>query len=159
MQRATAGVNTWRNLGSSAVAASITGTLTETALATITIPAGAMGPNGVIRVQLLWTVTNNANAKTLRIRLGGIGGTAHMTISGASTVSVTAHRVIANRNSQSSQVSSSAATTAFGNGAAAVVTGAIDTSASQTLVITAELGNIADTVTLESYLVELLNGA
>src|SRR5213079_2421852 len=51
-------------LAQSAVAASVTGTLTETVLATIAIPAGAMGVNGAIRVTALWSYTNSADTKT-----------------------------------------------------------------------------------------------
>ena len=44
-----------RTLAQSAVAASLTGTTTETALATIVIPAGSMGPNGQVEVAALWS--------------------------------------------------------------------------------------------------------
>jgi hypothetical protein len=62
-------------LGASAVAVSGAADTNENILATITIPAGAMGLNGILRVYADYTVTNNANAKTLRVRLSGIGGT------------------------------------------------------------------------------------
>lgn len=52
-----------------------TGT-TEEALATCTIPANTLSANGsAIRVNLVGHTAANANNKTLRIRVGGIGGT------------------------------------------------------------------------------------
>ena len=63
-------LGTWRVLAQSAVASSITGTLTKTALATVHVPAGAIGPNGRLRVSTQWTTTANTNSKTLTFELG-----------------------------------------------------------------------------------------
>lgn len=63
-------LGTWRVLAQSAVASSITGTLTKTALATVYVPAGAIGPNGRLRVSTQWTTTANTNSKTLTFELG-----------------------------------------------------------------------------------------
>ena len=46
-------------LGASAVAASITGTVAETSLAAVTVPAGAMGANGDMRFTALFSYTNS----------------------------------------------------------------------------------------------------
>lgn len=144
-------------LKASAVAASHTGNTTETVLATITIPAGAMGLNGVLRIAADWTTTNSANDKTLRIRLGGIGGTA-LTSTAFTTVANAFHRMlIANRNSASSQFSStdrSRATDVVSS--YEVATAAINTAVVQTLVLTGQLETAGETITLENYIVELL---
>lgn len=146
----------WKVLGCSAVAVPLTGSTSETALATVTIPAGAIGANGLLRVTLLTSHTNNANTKTIRVRLGGIGGTAFISVANTATLSMFFDRTIANRNSQSAQVAAAASSiNAYSASGSAPTTGTVDTSASQDLVISGQLQAGADTMTLESYLVEL----
>ena len=78
----------------------------------ITLPAGAMGPNGVLRITTLWSYTNSANNKTLRVRLGGLSGTAFQAnVVTASNIGVM-QRTIQNRNSQASQIGFNAANAA-----------------------------------------------
>lgn len=147
-------LGTWRVLAASAVAVSHTGDTTEHALAAITIPGGAMGPNGVVRVTALFSHTDSANAKTLRCRLGGAGvsGSQVMAVTETTGASATVQRTIQNRASQASQVIGAA-----DNGP--VVTTTVDMSADQTLVISGQLANAADALTLDSYLVEIAYGA
>jgi len=149
----------WRVLGASAVAVPLTGDTTETALATVVIPAGAMGANGALRVTTHSSHTNNANSKVLRYKLGsaGIAGTAMAVITVTTTASQVQQRIIQNRNSASSQVTAPlSATSPYGISTSALATAAVDTSAEQNLVITGDLADAADTFTLESYLVEVL---
>jgi len=138
-------------LAQSAIAASVTGTTAETALATITIPANVMGPNGALRIDMQWTVTLNADTKTAQVRLGGTSFVIHGL---ASVNSLQGQCVIRNRGVTNSQVgtgSMSVATTGL-----PPPTGTIDTTQAQTLTITATLGTTTDTMTLEGYTVELL---
>lgn len=139
----------------SAVAASVTGTLSEAALATITIKPAMMGSNGQLRITVLFSNNNNANAKNARVRFGGISGTVYLDASNTTNISLQWIVQVRNRNAANSQIGF-VSTAAFGNSAAANVTGAIDTSSSQDLVITGQLANTGDTLTLESYSVELI---
>lgn len=149
-------LGTWRVLATSAVAASHTGNTTETALATIALPAGAMGPNGVLRVTGVITGTNSANNKTWRLRLGGGVGTEFASFALTTSGTGVLHRLISNRNNAASQVSMALnSTNAFGNSTTAPATGAIDTASAQDIVISAQLANSSETVTLESYMVEV----
>jgi hypothetical protein len=145
-------------LAASAVAASVTGTTNETALATVTIPAGAMGLNGGVEIRTVWSVTNSANSKTPRIRLGGTSGTQFMAAVFTTTATISDIRSIRNRNSASSQVGSigASAASSIGSSTVAVVTGSVDTSAAQDLVISGTLANSGETITLEMYEVWLL---
>ena len=146
-----------RNLGSSAVAASAPANTSENILATITIPAGAMGLNGILRILAVWTCTNNANVKTVRARFSGIGGTIFATGSMASSVSLRQFTQFANRGVANSQVGgSSAHNVQFTTTTNAAITASVDTSAVTTIVLTAEKATAGDTLTLESYLVELI---
>lgn len=147
-------------LARAAVAASVTGTLVETALATVSLPAGAMGVNGGIEVRSSWSVTNSANNKTIRVRLGGPAGSQHLNLPITTTNSFADLRHIRNRNSAASQVGSASASAGGVSGsttvAAALSTSAVDTSAAQDLVISGQLALGTETISLESYEVWLL---
>lgn len=147
-------------LAASAVAVSVTGTTNETTLATVTVPAGAMGLNGGVLIVTAWNATVNANAKTPRIRLGGTGGTVYFSPAAASTASFGANTSIRNRGAANSQVGGAAATSASGSGVSglALPTSSVDTTASVDLVISGQLGTGTDTLTLERYEVWLLPG-
>jgi hypothetical protein len=150
----------WRVLAKSAVAVTHTGNTTETALATITIPAGALGPNGAIRVTALTTNNNNANMKTTRFRWDTITGTDFLGYATTTNVTHQPQRTIWNRNSASSQISvPSGITNPFAAISIAPTTATINTANATTFVITGQLANAGDTVTLESYLVEVSYGA
>lgn len=146
-----------RILGASATAVATPADTSENILATITVPAGAMGLNGIIRILAVWTCTNNANVKTVRARFSGIGGTIFATGSMASAVSLRQFTQFANRGVSNSQVGgSSAHNVQFTNTTNAAITAAVDTSAATTIVLTAEKATAGDTLTLESYSVELI---
>lgn len=147
-----------RLLAASAVAVSAPANTSENILATITIPAGAMGLNGILRITTQWTMTSSGNTKTPRIRLGGIGGTVFLAQTHTTTVTSHDQRQIHNRNSAASQVCQPALS---GNGgwaisAQAVTTGTVNTAAAQDLVITGQKDTAGETITLEAYSVELL---
>ncbi len=150
-------VGSFRVLGSSGVQASLTGTTTETALATVSMPGLAMGPNGILRVTAQFSCTNNANVKTARLRLGGIGGTAMYAIAVTSTAGGTFQRTIQNRNSNSSQIISfgSASANSYTTVTTAALTSTVDTSATVSVVLSGELAVGTDTISIEQFLMEV----
>jgi len=148
----------WQVLASSGVAASHTGDTAETTLATVTIPGGLMGANGTIRVSCSWTCgANNANIKYALVKLNGASGSAYINVNLANTLTAHLGRTITNRNNESSQVGSieTTASSAFSTSSAALPLSAINTAADRDLVFMAQLANGSDTLTLESYLVEV----
>ena len=149
-----AAAETWQVLAASAVAASHTGSTAKTTLATVTVPGGAMGANGVLRITSLWSHSNNANNKTPRIEFGGTQfyGTALTT-----TATSRMYHSIANRNAANSQVGGAASEIFnWGSTAGALTTSSVNTSADQSLVFSGQLANSGDAIALENYLVELL---
>lgn len=134
----------------SAAPQSVTGTTSETTLATITIPGGAMGANGRVEVMALFSYTNSANNKTLRVKFGG---TTMANAVPTTSASYAASATIANRNSVSSQVANGSL--APGATGAAVAAATADTTADVVLTITGQLANAGETITLESYSVAL----
>lgn len=149
-----------RILARSAVAVSCPADTSEDTLATITVPAGALGANGQLRIATLWSFTNNGNTKSTRIRYSGAAGTKyHETTNWTTQLAVAGSTTIANRNATNSQVGqtliSSTVASAL-NPATAPVTSAVDTTAATTVVITGQKATAGDALTLESYLVELI---
>lgn len=143
-------------LAQSAVAATAPADTNENVLATIPVPGGAMGLNGRLLITTQWTITSSANNKILRVRFSGAAGT--LFLNGTFTTSATARMQteIANRNAANSQVGgSSLASGTWGGSTGAIVTAAVDTAADTTLVIAGTKASGAETITLESYSVEL----
>lgn len=140
-------------IAASAVAVALTGTTSETALATNSIKGRAMGPNGFLEVETTWSWTNSANNKTPRVRLGGIAGTAFQDAVATTTGHGAFRRIVANRNSNSSQVGSFATsiTNSYSVGSGGAPTGSVNTALDQDLVITGQLANSGETMTLEGY--------
>lgn len=151
----------WRPIGGAitlaqlATPASVTGTTTETALATVVVPGGLLGASGVLRVTPAFTLPSNANNKTLSLRLGGQLASQYVITTVSAGLQMLLH--IRNRTA-STQVSSNAGAGSIGLGSGGVGFGAltVDTTVDQPLIISATLGSAADTVTLESYSVEAL---
>lgn len=152
---------TWHVVAHGATAVATTGTTSETAQLDVTIPGGSLGPNGQVRVRALWSATNNANTKQTRIRFGaaGVAGTVVQAINATSIACVETLRSICNRNAQNSQVVFPSTQGAFGTVTTAVTTMTIDTSADFHVVLTCTPFNTGDTITLESWTIEICYGA
>lgn len=147
-------------LARSGVAASVTGTVGETVLAAIPIPA--IGVNGQLKINTFWTMPNSANSKTVRVRLGGLGGTqissngssAFTTISQAHAYThlIAANSLSAQNTFFETPRGTDGIITSFG-----VMTTGVDMTQSQSLVLTGQLSNSGETLTLVGYTVELAN--
>ena len=140
-------------LYSQPVNVAVTGVTTEAVLWTGVIPAGLLGTGGCLSVTCTWSHTNNADSKTKRVRLGGIAGFdmagAHVEASTATSrdyfesMNTATNAQIAYPNSN------------FGGSTAAILTGAIDTTVNQNLVVTGQLATSTDTLTLLYVRVEI----
>lgn len=155
-----AGINRGWSTG---VANSITGTLTETVMATISLPAGAMGPNGELRITHSWGRSGTAAAITVNVRIGATGAGTGGTLMQAASVTTTAvssrfDYVIWNANDASVQGG------ALNNGSLTVATAAFGSAAINTgnafdIVISATLGNTGDTAQFKHASVTAIYGA
>ncbi|HRK63829.1 MAG TPA: DUF2793 domain-containing protein [Terricaulis sp.] len=150
---AAAASGAWRVIAASGISASHTGSTSETTLASIILPGGALGPHGALRISSQWSHTNSANNKTLRYRLGGSVLMAPVLTASASSVH---QRSIQNRGVTNAQVThGSGFPNSFGGTTNAVVTTSVDTTVDQTLTITGQLATGGESVVLESYLIEV----
>lgn len=138
-------------LNESATQVSHTGDTTEFTFATITLPAGALGANGHVLVEAIFTHSANTDTKTPRIRFGGtqVAGQAVASNTGTSFFG----NKVANRNAQNSQVFfPTTIVDNYVNGtSAALGTSAIDTSQAVSITITGQLGTGTDTISCEWY--------
>lgn len=145
----------WRPRGAillpvTTVLASLTGTLTETTMATATVPAAAMGTTGSVRITVAGSAgANNANAKNLRAKFGG---TAYQTLALASVLSGQGVSHIRNLTASSQKAFSGS----FGTLATAALTSAVNTGVDVPILVTGQLGVVSDTLTLDGVTIELL---
>jgi len=131
----------------------LTGTTSETTLLTVNIPAGLIGISGKVNIYPLFSATNNANNKTVRIKLGGSTGY-FLQSSGYAQLSNLV--IFRNFNSESVQKVASGISAGLGlsNGNFTALT--IDTSVATTITVTGQLANSADTMTLEGFFMEIV---
>ena len=131
---------------------SVTGTTSETNLASLRIPAGAMGRNGHIEVKALWSYTNNTDAKTVLFRLGtasGIGGAA-LNVAPTLTSSATAQLMVvlrANNATNSQYAFPGSPAVPFGSTGAMAPT-SVDMTQDAYINLTGQLAVSTDTLTL-----------
>lgn len=139
----------------SAVPTSLTGTVAETTMATVSIPP--MGPKDAIRVKLQWSFTGSTNLKTMFVKLNN-STFAQTSTSTAANVIAAQEVSVMNRNATNSQLGSM-----FGFGFSSATSGSflnpsVETSGANTMLIRAQLASAGETITLEGYIVELLRG-
>lgn len=144
----------WRCLARSGVAATIDANSTgELPVGQFKLPGGILGANGVLRVTTIWTVTNNGNTKTARVRLGGMGGTA-FTFAFSGQVSIVSVFNIHARGAQNSQLCSSGLE---GSAASANQSATVDFTQDQQIIITGQKNTGSDTMTLEGWSADILS--
>ena len=136
-------------------ATTVTNTTAETQVASFTLPGGVMGMNGILRLCPMFSHTNSANTKTLRIKLGAATAITQA-FGGAGSASAYGILTIRNLNSQSSQKSTQGGNLGVGTTSSAIGTSAADTSADITVSLTVQMGALAETITLEHLFVEVL---
>ena len=132
---------------------SLTGSTSVVTLATITIPAGLMGANGKLKIYPLWSTTNNANAKTLRLN---IGGALCSTMTSQNVPNNSGLVIIRNINSESVQKCSSGLAAGIGSSTGSIASPTVDTTAATTITLTGQLAVGTDTMTLEDLFVEVV---
>jgi hypothetical protein len=143
----------WRVLATSNGTSSVTGTTSQTTLATVTVPANAMGKNGLLRVTSLWKYTESANNKTCRVNICGAN---YFEVFGSTTIleTIQSQVTVQNQNSAASQVGFEGAQT-FAYSSNNYRTTTQDTTSSHNITFRGTLADTGETITLVSYLVEV----
>jgi hypothetical protein len=136
---------------------SVTGTTSQTELGSVTMPGGLMSANGILEVSTFWTVTNSANNKTLKVKIGetsdpASGGTSFMNRT-ETTILIHQHLcVVRNANSTSSQKGHSTGVSGgVGSSTLAITTASYDTTTDKKIFLTGQLSNTGETITLRGW--------
>jgi len=123
----------------------------------LTIGANTIGVNGTVRASGLVSSNNTANGKAIRLVFGGT-----MILGAASAASGTNTAFIggfSNRGVANSQVALSSAALQYATNGTALSYGAVDTTASQSMIAQIQLSTTAtDTLILENIVVEIIPG-
>lgn len=140
-----------------AVGTTLTAITTETVLSTFTLNKKLASPKMTIVVNSVWSMNNSANIKTPRVRFGGVAGTEYVNTQIASNSSFQSECLIRFRDALNSQLGmSSTQWPAYSTGGGAVVTSSLDMSVNDAdIVLTGQLANAADNLTLRAYTVTL----
>lgn len=145
----------WSILAASFVSVNTPADTSEDTLATIAVPANALGANGLLRVTALWSYTNSANNKTMRVRFGGTSMFSNVV---TTTASQQMQAIIANVNATNVQKCFGGGTS-FTASTNSISAGAIDTTSSANITITGTKASSGETLTLEGYVVEIFKQA
>jgi hypothetical protein len=135
--------------------ASWTGSTAEVTLATIVLPAGIMGSNGLLRVTAFWTFTNvGGGTRTPRIKFGGTNITGN---ANANTVlSQNMIGLVNNKTALTQTATGLGSANGLGASTATSLSLAIDTTAAVTILLTGQLSNSTDTIALDRYIIEVV---
>lgn len=151
-------------LGASAVKATLTGTVTKTALATVLIPAGTLKVGDILKVEPVWSITNSANNKVLTIDIGTtLGGAAILrTKTRAAGVLSESPLCMFGVRSMTSMSKPYDVNSVYAGSSAADCSGVVTVDDLSTvdvnLYISGTLANTGETIALEQYVVSLIRG-
>ncbi len=125
-----------------------------TAVASITIPGGLLGPTGSAVFYPLWSMTISANGKSFRVRFGGNdlvsigpGFTSAAQNSGVYTITNTA---------TNAQVSTGAASIGMSTSGGAVTMAAVNTESDVAVSVDFKMAALSETMTLKRFYVEIV---
>ncbi|WP_069306358.1 hypothetical protein [Methylobrevis pamukkalensis] len=138
----------------------MTDTTDETVMRSVTVPGGAPGIHGCVLVWALWSYTNSATAKTIRVRSGGLTGDIIVEIAPTTTATIITTRVIGMAGSLTSQVSFQASDAdGIGTGSSGVTTGGQDYGADVVIAFTGQPGSTSANINLLRSEVWILHAA
>lgn len=125
----------------------------ETVLATISLPPP--GPKGIARVRSVWSYTNSGNNKILRGRLN------NTLYTGVTMTTSATYRMLTEiecRDAENAQFAPGTSLQSYGLSTAAMTTSTHDWTSALNFTLTAQLALGTETITLESWLAEMLRG-
>ncbi|MGE3607996.1 MAG: hypothetical protein AB7I27_00310 [Bacteriovoracaceae bacterium] len=145
-------------LAKSTTASSVTGVTDETQLAVYTLPGGIVTPWSQIEISFLFSYTNSASSKTMRIKNSavgsGISGDTYYSCATTTTATLSGLCCIRSNNSLSSQKGwgiGSTGPTGLGAIASTLRSFTRGLSSDSDIVISGQLANSAEAITLVSY--------
>lgn len=131
----------------------LTGSVSNTPMASLTIPGGLVGPDGEIEIFVKWSRNNTANGITVTAQLGNT--TLEFSDTRASATSVTEYWRIGARGSTASEVGPGPQGITSSTSSFSVL--AKDLAQDQTVTIFAQLANAGDNMRVESFSIAVRN--
>lgn len=139
----------------------LTSTTNETVLASCILPAGIMGPNGILHINAIYENSASANNKIGTIRIGTSFAQSQIYYNAGSTTvrAVRAACRIYNRNNEASQVGG--VLNSFGGiggttGSTDIRTSSYNTADELLIMFSGTLANAADSITLHAFDVSVI---
>jgi len=132
-----------------------TGDTNETVLYTYTLPGGLMGPNDCLEIVSLWSYTNSANNKSLRIRWGDLATSLYAANQTTSLTLEQYTRVCNDDSTAAQRMYPPSVSGGFGTTTSAVQTFSVDTGSDVLIRPTGQLASAGETITLENILIRL----
>lgn len=127
------------------------GGTTSVTLATIKIPGGAIGPNGKLRVDIIYTGTTNANQKNINVLYGGNSLLGSVFVTAYTAITARLFAEFFNKGSES--VNAHIPSLAYGQVSLAPAYTSIDTSKTQNLTFNCNVATATDSIMIEHYVV------
>jgi hypothetical protein len=132
---------------------SVTGSLLQTTLRTVDIPAGLMQAHSSIEISSTWEMTNSANNRYLTILFGSA---AVLQLTSSSQPGFFDRREVRNRGAKNSQISQTPAIAGYFGGTPRAST--VDTSSAQQLTFVGDLRTVNEFIRIAGYTVSLVIG-
>lgn len=158
----------WQPLGGSCllaisqVASSVTGTASETNLASYTMPRGLMSANGQLEILTLWSHTNAATARNLRVRIGtdALAGTIFYNPSISTANTTQSYIIIKNNNSTGSQYGFPNSTgSGYATSTGTLITSSWNTETTNLIIaFNGALTDTSQTIAIEGYSITYVEG-
>lgn len=136
------------------IASTLTGTTSQTLLKSWNIRGGLLGPNGIIEIFFLISATNNANNKTINLKMGSQDIIIN-TDNGYASCGF--HRCIYNKNSTANQETTvNSGADGLGSSTGSITSATVETNKDFLLEIYGTLSNAGDTLTFESTYIDII---
>lgn len=136
---------------------------TEDILASILIPAGTLGNNDRLRIRACGAANNNANAKTVRIRLStssAVGGTVYFSLAINACLDWQAFLTISQKNATNTQEGFGGAITNSiylgKESSSGLITSNLSNASDMYIIVTGQKTTSTDTISINNYEVEIL---
>ena len=143
----------WNASYGNPVVRSVTGSLLQTVLRTVDIPAGLMQANSSIEISSGWEMTSSANNRYLTILLGGASV---LQLTSASQSGFFDRREVRNRSAKNAQISQTLGVAGYYGNTPRLST--IDTALAQQLTFVADLRVVNEFIRIAGYTVSLVIG-
>lgn len=140
------------------ITSSVTGTTNATVLATINIPPNTMGPNSLLRVWVLFTYTNSANNKVIRVNLNG-NSSQIITVTNTTTALISRLQNVYCKNSNIAKVYATSNTGTTGLGTSTGTNFNINNNTNIVVDFIGALANAGETISLRAAHVEIFNSS